>query len=121
MNAAGDRSQETEKHWPNIPIIVLNWNGLDDTRECMHALLQLDYPRFQVYLIDNGSVGREGAILESEFHSIAQITVLRLEANLGFTGAHNWILPRLLDEDYPYIALLNNDTVPDRHWLRELV
>lgn len=36
-----------------VAVILLNWNGLDDTLECIHSLSQQDYPDFDVFVVDN--------------------------------------------------------------------
>lgn len=40
---------------PSISIIILNWNGWEDTIECLESLYQIDYPNYNVIVVDNGS------------------------------------------------------------------
>ena len=40
---------------PNVAIIILNWNGWQDTVECLESLYQINYPNYDVIVIDNGS------------------------------------------------------------------
>lgn len=40
---------------PKVVIIILNWNGWEDTIECLESLYQIDYPNFEVVIADNGS------------------------------------------------------------------
>lgn len=40
---------------PHVSIIMLNWNGWQDTIECLESVLKLDYPDFNILLIDNNS------------------------------------------------------------------
>ncbi len=40
---------------PKVTIIVLNWNNWGDTIECLESLFQIDYPCYNVILVDNGS------------------------------------------------------------------
>jgi len=40
---------------PHVTIIILNWNGWRDTIECLESVLKLDYPNYNVFLIDNHS------------------------------------------------------------------
>lgn len=39
----------------DIAVLFLNWNGYEDTVECMETVFSQDYERFQVILFDNGS------------------------------------------------------------------
>jgi GT2 family glycosyltransferase len=40
---------------PNVAVIILNWNGWKDTIECLESLYQINYPNFEVIVIDNHS------------------------------------------------------------------
>jgi GT2 family glycosyltransferase len=40
---------------PLVNIIILNWNGWQDTLECLESLYQINYPHYQVILVDNHS------------------------------------------------------------------
>uniref|UniRef100_A9A6X3 Glycosyl transferase family 2 n=1 Tax=Methanococcus maripaludis (strain C6 / ATCC BAA-1332) TaxID=444158 RepID=A9A6X3_METM6 len=41
---------------PQVSIIILNWNGWEDTIECLESLYRINYPNYNVVLIDNGSI-----------------------------------------------------------------
>jgi GT2 family glycosyltransferase len=38
-----------------VSIIILNWNRWKDTLECLESLYQIDYPNYDVIVLDNGS------------------------------------------------------------------
>ena len=40
---------------PNVAIIILNWNGWEDTIECLESLYQINYHNYQIIVVDNGS------------------------------------------------------------------
>lgn len=40
---------------PLLPIIILNYNGWKDTIECLESVWRLDYPDYQIIVVDNGS------------------------------------------------------------------
>jgi len=40
---------------PKVAIIILNWNGWQDTIECLESLYQITYPNYEVIVVDNGS------------------------------------------------------------------
>jgi GT2 family glycosyltransferase len=40
---------------PNVAIVILNWNGWEDTIECLESVFQIDYPNYNVVLVDNHS------------------------------------------------------------------
>jgi GT2 family glycosyltransferase len=41
--------------YPKVSIIILNWNGLEDTIECLESLKKITYPNHNVIVMDNGS------------------------------------------------------------------
>jgi GT2 family glycosyltransferase len=93
-----------------FPIIIVNWKGLHDTIECVNSLLLYSESDFRIYLIDNFSNDGSIEALQNLFGNHPKITLVQNSSNLGFTGAHIEILHQLLDQNYPYVALLNNDT-----------
>jgi len=40
---------------PHVSIVTLNWNGWEDTIECLESVFQIDYTNFDVILVDNAS------------------------------------------------------------------
>ena len=52
---------------PKVSIIILNWNGLEDTIECLESLRKITYPNYQVIVVDNGSEGDDVKILREKF------------------------------------------------------
>lgn len=43
------------KKQPKVSIIILNWNGWQDTIECLESFYQITYPNYEVIVVDNGS------------------------------------------------------------------
>lgn len=41
--------------YPKVSIIILNWNGWKDTIECLESLNRINYPNFDVVIVDNDS------------------------------------------------------------------
>jgi GT2 family glycosyltransferase len=104
---------------PSVTTVVLNWNGLADTRECLQSLRSTDYPRNHVIVVDNGSSEDEAGELEQEFGNF--IEIIRLPENRGFAGGANVGMIRALDHGTDYVLLLNNDTIVDPSFLRGLI
>ncbi|MEO8456427.1 MAG: glycosyltransferase family 2 protein [Chloroflexota bacterium] len=104
---------------PTVTTVVLNWNGLADTRECLQSLRSTDYPANRIVLVDNGSREDEASVLASEFGDFLE--VIRLPENEGFAGGMNAGIRRALELGTDYVLLLNNDTIVDPSFLRGLV
>ena len=41
--------------YPEVAIIILNWNGKEDTIECLESLENITYHNYKIQLVDNGS------------------------------------------------------------------
>lgn len=104
-----------------IPVIIINWKGLQDTIECVHSMLISSHTNFHIFLIDNFSNDGSIETLLNLFGNHPKITLIANSSNLGFTPANNQVIHQLLNENYPYIALLNNDTAVDPDWLHHLL
>lgn len=109
---------EKPSNWPLVYVIILNWNGWGDTVECLSSLEGLEYPDYEVVVVDNGSTdGSEDKIREA----CPNVTVLQTGANLGFAGGNNVGIRHALEQGVDYVWLLNNDTEVDRGALTALV
>lgn len=111
-----------ELQQPLIPIVILNWNGLEVTEECLQALEIQTYQKFEIHLVDNGSLKAEKKQIKALVEGNPKIILYDFEENLGFAKGCNKVLRKLIEaKKYQYVALLNNDTVPQENWLFELV
>jgi len=93
---------------PSVHIIVLNWNGLEDTLQCLRSLQKLTYENVKIHVVDNASDNNEAEAIAVEFPNIG---VLRQSENLGFCGGCNAGMKAALAEDADFIMLLNNDAI----------
>jgi len=73
-------------HSPRICILVLNWNGAEDTIDCVESLKNVTYPNVETVVIDNGSSDDSVHLIEKA-HS--DVTILKLESNLFYGGGNN--------------------------------
>lgn len=105
--------------FPLVYIIVLNWNGLEDTDECLDSLLGIRYQNYVITVIDNGSSLNEANILEEKYRGL--IKTIRNDVNLGFVGGMNIGIEYAIRRGADYILLLNNDIIVDREFVNELI
>ncbi|MDD5342168.1 MAG: glycosyltransferase family 2 protein [Patescibacteria group bacterium] len=105
--------------YPKVGIIVLNWNGLQDTKECLESLRLVTYPNFRIYLVDNASTNDESKKLKDTYGDF--IELIQNNQNLGFAGGNNSGIKKALAENCDYIVLLNNDTIVHPEFLKYLV
>lgn len=101
-------------------IIIINWNGIQDTIACIESLQNIDYKGFHIFLIDNNSNNKEYLRLSEKYKDFENITILKNESNLGFGAAHNnLIFQRDIPDSIKYYCLLNNDTVVKKTFLKK--
>ena len=102
---------------PTVLIIVLNWNGKEDTVECLESLNHISYPNYEVIVVDNGSTDDSVEQLKARY---PEIKVIENQENLGFGEGYNVGIRTALQENTEYVLLLNNDTIVDPRFLDEL-
>ncbi len=97
--------------WPKISVIVCSYNGARTLRQCLDALASLDYPNYEVIVVNDGST--------DDTPAIAQDYPVRLfnQPNKGLSAARN---VGLAASDGDIVAYLDDDAFPHRYWLRYL-
>ena len=94
---------------PRVVVIVLNWNGVQDTVQCLRSLQAVTYGNMETIVVDNGSGRSDVAELR---RWTSQVTLLENPTNLGFSGGNNVAIRRALgDPRTDYVLILNNDVV----------
>lgn len=104
--------------YPKVSIMILNWNGKEDTIECLESLGQVDYPNYEIVLVDNGSTDGSVEYFRDKYPAVE---IIENEDNLGFAEGNNVGIKKVVERGTDYILLQNNDTIVDPHFLKELV
>lgn len=99
---------------PLVSILVVNYNGSAFLGDCLDSLRGVAYPRYEVVVVDNGSVDDSRALLAR----YPWVRSVPSDRNLGFAGGNNLGLRHCLGE---LILLLNSDTVVRPDFLTPLV
>ena len=98
----------------SISVIIPNWNGAAHLPTCLNALRAQAFRDFEIIIVDNASVDDSRDLLARDY---AEVQVIRLDRNRGFTGACNAGLRAGRGE---FLILLNNDTEAAPDWLAEV-
>jgi GT2 family glycosyltransferase len=102
----------TARRWPRASVVVCSFNGARTLGRCLEHVERLDYPDFEVVVVDDGSTDETPTIAEG--HACRLIST----HNQGLACARNTGLREATGE---VIAYLDDDAYPDPHWLRYLV
>lgn len=89
---------------PLVSIILLNWNGIEDTKICLDHIKHQTYRNFETIVVDNGSTDDSLHHLRKE----KNIILVENKINRGFTGGH---IDGLKYANGEFILILNNDAV----------
>jgi GT2 family glycosyltransferase len=102
----------------SVAVVVLSWNGREDTLACLGSLGQASCPRLDVVVVDNGSSDGSKEAVAAEHPDVA---IVPLESNRGFAGGMNAGIEAALAGGAEHVMLLNNDTVVEPGFLEPLV
>ncbi len=102
-----------------IGIVLLNWNGKENTLSCLSSLRKLSTKGFSVKIVvvDNGSTDDSVKIISEKF---SEAHIIENHNNLGFAKGCNVGTLFALKNDADFVVLLNNDTIVHSHLLVEL-
>jgi GT2 family glycosyltransferase len=103
---------------PLVYVIVLNWNGLEDTIACLESCRLISHDNVRLLVVDNGSSDGSEAALRERF---PDVELIQTGKNLGFTGGNNVGMRHALERGADDVILLNNDTIVDPAFVTELV
>jgi len=100
-----------EKKWPAISVVLCSYNGGRVIRECLEGLLRLEYPNYEVIVVDDGSRDNTADIAAQY-----PFRLIRTE-NHGLSSARNTGCEAATGE---IVAYIDDDAYPDPHWLQYL-
>lgn len=107
------KEEKIKKIW----ISLLNWNGIEETLECINSLDIFNSEQFDIYILDNGSQNNEYDILQDKISQYKNFFLLRSEENLWFTWWNNFLIQKIQEKKYKYIMLLSSDCIFTKDFL----
>jgi glycosyltransferase involved in cell wall biosynthesis len=95
--------------WPRISVVVCCYDGGGTIRNCLESLVKLDYPNYEVIVVNDGSTDETEAIVKDYDFRLISIE------NQGLSNARNVGLGVATGE---IVAYIDDDAFPDEHWLK---
>ena len=99
-------------------IVVLNWNGADETIACLESLASVVAKGYKLLVVDNGSTDGSPEKIRKAFPAVE---LLCLPVNLGYGGGNNAGFRRVKELQAEFVIFLNNDTIVDSGFSAPLV
>lgn len=101
---------------PPIVVVILNWNGAQETVDCLESLRQQTLRPLRLVVVDNGSQDDSLARIdkwakERQDEAGLELVVIEAGENLGFAAGSNVGIRYALKVGAESVLLLNNDTV----------
>lgn len=102
---------QKDESWPLISVVICTYNGSRTIRQSLDALRQMDYPKYEVIVVNDGSLDETAEIAAQ--YDVCLVT----QRNAGLSAARNigWQNAR-----GDIVAYLDDDAAPDPHWLQYL-
>jgi len=102
-------------------ILIVSFNGIAYLKDCLDSVIASPDapPATQIIVVDNASADGSVELIQTFFPGIK---LLRLPVNTGFAHGNN-VAFAYVRENLPqvrFVALLNQDTIVARNWLKEL-
>ncbi|ADO47916.1 glycosyltransferase [[Enterobacter] lignolyticus] len=104
---------------PKVSIIVLTFNNLHLTKECLFSIERnTEYDNYEVIIVDNLSTDNTRAYLQQHYEGKKGYKVILNDDNVGFAAGNNVGLEYATGQ---ILVVLNNDTYVSPFWLGALV
>ncbi|HEV7392848.1 MAG TPA: glycosyltransferase [Burkholderiales bacterium] len=97
--------------WPRVSVVVCSYNGARTIRDTLEGLARVDYPDFEVIVVNDGSNDATPQIAGE--YGVRLITT----ENRGLSAARNTGWQQATGE---IVAYIDDDAYPDEHWLKYL-
>lgn len=104
---------------PRVSVVILNWNGLQDTVECIDSLRGVSYSNYETIVVDNGSTGDDVKALREKYGDT--VFIFETGENLGFFKGLLAGVDCAVKHGTDYVLLCQNDMVFDAAFLKELI
>jgi GT2 family glycosyltransferase len=103
---------------PFVSVIIPTANRTDHLDRCLQSLLNMEYPHFEIVVVDNlPKIPTTFNLLEEKYGKSSQVCYVR-EERPGQAAARNRGIVAAKGE---IVAFTDDDVLVDRHWLAEMV
>jgi len=109
---------DTPEFTPVVSIVVLTWNALKFTRECVESIEAHTTYSYEIVFVDNASTDGSIEYLQDLVEQNDHYKLISNSENKGFAAGNNQGIKAATGK---YVLLLNNDVLVSDRWLSKLV
>ncbi len=102
---------KSDKKLPRFSVVVCSYNGASTIRDTLEACVKLDYPDYEVIVVNDGSTDSTQEIAERY-----DVKLINLK-NGGLSNARN---TGIYESSGDIVAYIDDDAYPDPQWLKYL-
>ncbi len=113
------KHREKGPGFPKVSIVFVNWNGKKYTFDLLDSLKKVNYPNYDVIVVDNGSSEDIEKDFNKKYKKFA--TLIKNDKNLGLAEGTNVGIREALKRNSKYVLTMNNDMYVDKKFLMILV
>jgi hypothetical protein len=103
---------------PFVSIIITNWNGCSDLVNCLVSVKGLDYPAYEIIVVDNASTDGSQETVKARF---PEVKLIENKENSGNAEGINIGIRKAMEGKPDYVLILDNDVKVEKKILSELV
>lgn len=89
-----------------VAVVILNWNGKQDSLNCIRSVRALEYGNIEIIVVDNGSIDGSVDAIHAFYPGVRLIATGK---NLGYAGGNNVGMREALAHGANFVLVLNND------------
>ena len=103
--------------FPQVVVATVSWNQKGEVLSCLDSLTRLDYPRYEILVVDNASTDGTFEAVREKF---PRVHLIRHTENLGCAEGFNQALRYALREKADYLLVVDSGGTVEASALAEL-
>jgi len=109
-------------HKPEVSIVICAKNAINNLTVNLPSVLNQEYPKFEIILVDDGSTDGSGKYLKSLQEEYSFLKVISINQRDQHPGKKKALQKGVKEASYEWILLTDSDCTPaSEHWISEMV
>jgi glycosyltransferase involved in cell wall biosynthesis len=105
--------------YPPVSVVITTYNRSEKIKKCLDHLLKIDYPDYEIIVVNDGSTDETQTILKKyEKKHPQKIRIITHPNNKGFSQGNNTGIKNAKNE---FIAFMTDDGLVKKNWLKILM